>query len=188
MRVISGKFRGRRLQSPPGLETRPTSDRVREALFSILRDRVEGARFLDGYAGTGAVGIEALSRGASRCVFVESGGSVAVLRGNLEALGVGDEAVVLTQSFVKAAAILGRGETPFDIVFLDPPYGPGELLRALRLAATEGFLSPSGILVAQHPTRLELPEAEGRLARARQARYGNTTLSFFSEASSTPVD
>jgi 16S rRNA (guanine(966)-N(2))-methyltransferase RsmD len=180
MRVIGGEFRGRRLRSPGGTSTRPTSDRVREALFSILAARVGGSLALDAYAGTGAVGIEALSRGARRCVFVESSaGAVRVLRANLAALGLQARSRVLASPFARAATRLGAEEGPFDLVFLDPPYGPGELLRALRIASASGLVAPDGIVVAEHDAGLALPAAEGILRRRRTARYGGTCLSLF---------
>src|SRR2546422_6504978 len=118
MRVIGGEFRSRRLKSIPGLATRPTSDRLRETLFDVLGAQVEGAVFLDAYAGTGAVGIEALSRGAARAVFIEKSKNAArVLRENLASLGVEGRALV-----VVAATLSSIAEQTVDIVFLDPPY------------------------------------------------------------------
>jgi 16S rRNA (guanine966-N2)-methyltransferase len=154
---------------------------VREALFSILSPRIEGALFLDGYAGTGAVGIEALSRGARRCVFVESGRAAArTIGGNLASLGLEERARLLGEPFSRAIRTMGREDGPFDLVFLDPPYGPGEILRALRLSSMEGFLAPGGHLVAKHDARLEVPEQEGTLRLQRSARYGANRLSFYS--------
>ena len=182
MRVIGGEFRGRRLKAPEGDATRPTSDRVRESLFNILAGRVEGAAFLDAYAGTGAVGIEALSRGARACVFVESGRDVMKsLRWNLASLGLEDLSRVMPVPFARAAILLSEEGAPFDLIFLDPPYGPGELLRALRLASSRRLLAPGGILVAEHDESLSIPAAEGRLRLYRTARYGRTCLSFFRE-------
>src|SRR5262245_10181232 len=120
VRVIGGEYRGRKLRAPEGMTTRPTSDRVREALFDILARRVPGARFLDAYAGSGAVGIEALSRGAYECVFVENGRAAGrMLASNLASLGIADRATVLDLSFTSAAARLGGAGRLFDIVFLD---------------------------------------------------------------------
>src|SRR5207253_7301115 len=118
MRVIAGEFRSRRLKTLPGLETRPTPDRLRETLFNILTPRIDGATFLDAYAGTGAAGIEALSRGAARAIFVEKNrAAVDVIRENLQSLGIASRAEVLT---AKALTVLER--LTADIVFLDPPY------------------------------------------------------------------
>jgi 16S rRNA (guanine966-N2)-methyltransferase len=153
---------------------------VREALFNVLAPRLAGSRFLDAYAGTGAVGIEALSRGAERAVFVESDGRAAqVLEGNLRTLGVTEMAEVFVLPFARAASGLAAQSTSFDIVFLDPPYGPGELLRALRLCASMTLVASSGILVAEHDSKLSMPEREGSLCRQRSLKYGGTILSFF---------
>jgi 16S rRNA (guanine(966)-N(2))-methyltransferase RsmD len=153
---------------------------VREALFNVLAPRLAGSSFLDAYAGTGAVGIEALSRGAERAVFVESDGRAAhVLEENLRTLDVMSMAEVLVLPFARAASGLASRSACFDIVFLDPPYGPGELLRSLRLCASMTLLRASGILVAEHDSRLSMPEQEGSLSHQRSLRYGGTTLSFF---------
>jgi 16S rRNA (guanine966-N2)-methyltransferase len=179
MRVIGGEFRGRKLRVPRGDATRPTSDRVRESLFNVLGHRVEGARFLDAFAGTGAVGIEALSRGASRVTFVENAkNALAVLDANLNLVQVEGRIRVMAREFVNAVVSMGA-EIPFDLIYLDPPYAPGELLRALRLASADGFLAPDGWLVAEHEKWLILPEAEGKLRKVRSLIYGRTTLSIF---------
>ena len=169
MRVIGGEFRSRRLKSIPGLATRPTPDRLRETLFNILAPRIEGAVFVDAYAGTGAVGIEALSRGAARCVFVESGRrAVEAIRENLHALGIEERASVVAG---KVAAALGRMEA--DIVFLDPPYEmEGEYRAALEQAS-------AGLVIAQHAVRFDPGEAHGVLRRVRVLRQGDNALSFY---------
>jgi 16S rRNA (guanine(966)-N(2))-methyltransferase RsmD len=175
MRVIAGEFRSRRLKTLPGLDVRPTPDRLREALFSILTPRLEGAVFLDAYAGTGAVGIEALSRGAARAIFVErSRAAAGVIRENLRALGIEDRAEVLD---TKALLILGRRRA--DIVFLDPPYRLGEeYAEALRLLGE----APAPLVMAQHDLRLELEDAYGRLRRYRVLRQGDNRVSFYAPA------
>ncbi len=183
VRVIGGEYRGRKLRAPAGLTTRPTADRVREALFSIIAARVEGARFLDGYAGTGAVGIEALSRGARRCVFIESDRAAArILEENVASVAAGDRARIITSPFSTTVRALAAEEGAFDLVFLDPPFGAGEILRALRLVATGSLLAPAGLVVAQHDSMLELPAAEGPIERRRSCRYGSSRLSFFSRS------
>lgn len=183
VRVIGGTLRGRRLLAPRGLVTRPTPDRVREALFSILTSRLEGALFLDAYAGTGAVGIEALSRGARRCLFVESDArALQALRRNLAGLAIEDLAGVVGRDFAAAVRRLPAAEGAFDLVFLDPPYGPGEIHRALRLCDAGGLLSSSALLVAQHDVRTEMPGREGKLERGRSYRYGSTCLTLYAPA------
>ena len=171
MRVIGGEFRSRKLKPVPGLETRPTPDRLREALFNVLAPRIQDAVFLDVYAGTGAVGIEALSRGARRCIFVEkSRGAVDVIRENVAALGLENRAEVFTS---KPGPVIERVKA--DIVFLDPPY---EMEKELEAAL--GMLGGSaGLVIAQHPSRRELAEVVGGLRRYRVLRQGDNALSFY---------
>jgi len=184
MRVIGGVFRGRRLKSPEGISTRPTSDRVRESLFDVIAPRIKDARFLDAYAGTGAVGIEAISRGAKDVVFIEDARkALDSLETNLKMLGITDRVRVLRQPFDRSAIALGRESAPFDLIFLDPPYGHVEILKALRLVHATALLSARGLLVAEHDATLALPPEEGSLALTRTLRYGGTVLSLY-----TPVD
>jgi 16S rRNA (guanine966-N2)-methyltransferase len=178
MRVIAGTLGGRSLSAPRGLATRPTGDRVREALFSILGD-VAGASVLDLYAGTGALGIEALSRGAERAVFVESARpALAVLRKNLLSLGL--QASVLADPVERALdRILAEG--PFDLVLADPPYAiVGQAAAALARLAAAGprFLKPDGRIVLEHAGRDAPPDVAG-LVRAATRSYGEASLSFF---------
>jgi len=171
MRVIGGEFRSRRLKSIPGRETRPTPDRLRETLFDILAPRIEGAVFLDAYAGTGAVGIEALSRGAVRCVFLEiSRRAVDLIRENLHALGIEARAGVVTG---KVLASLARQQA--DIVFLDPPYE----MTAEYPAALEQSSAP--LVIAQHSARVDLGASHGGLRRTRVLRQGDNALSFYTK-------
>ena len=172
MRVIAGEFRSRTLQSLPGMETRPTPDRLREALFNILAPEIEGAVFVDAYAGTGAVGIEALSRGASRVIFLErSKAACGVIRENLRSLGAEARAEIRC-----VPAIRYLGSAAAEIVFLDPPYSlEKEYDAALRaLAGTEVPL-----VIAQHSPRLKLREEYGGLRRTRVLNQGDNELSFY---------
>ena len=153
MRVIAGRLRRRTLDAPPGMATRPTSDRLRETLFNVLAPRTEGARFLDLYAGSGAVGIEALSRGAQRVVFVEKApAALKVLRANLEGLGIRDGFSVQAGpvgTFLKRAR---SGEGGFDVVFLDPPYeAEGEYAATLGLLGG-AEIPPRSQMRDLHPT------------------------------------
>jgi 16S rRNA (guanine966-N2)-methyltransferase len=172
MRIIAGEFRSRRLKTLPGLALRPTLDRMRESLFSVLAARVPGCVFVDAYAGCGAVGIEALSRGAARAVFLEKHlPAVRLIRENLASLGIADRAQVVAGP---AAARLAR--FPGDIVFLDPPYDQaGEYLRALNVLGG----NPPPLVIAQHASRFELADAYGRLRRVRLLKQGDNSLSFF---------
>jgi 16S rRNA (guanine966-N2)-methyltransferase len=172
MRVIGGEFRSRRLKSLPGLALRPTPDRLRETLFDILAARVEGATFVDAYAGTGAVGIEALSRGAREAVFVDySHAAVDTIRQNLRALGIEERAQVFRG---KALVVLERLHS--GIVFLDPPYDKEkEYSAALDLLGG----APPDLVIAQHAVRCVLPERCGALGRTRAVRQGDNVLTFY---------
>ena len=173
MRVIGGEFRSRALKSLPGLDVRPTPDRLREALFNVLAPRIAGAAFADLYAGTGAVGIEALSRGASRAIFAEQNrAAVSVLRQNLKSLELEARAQVLQG---RTTALLGGIRA--DIVFLDPPYAlEGEYVTAL----TKLGARPPQMVIVQHDVRLKLAPAYGELRQTRVLNQGDNCLSFFS--------
>lgn len=169
MRVIGGEFRSRQLKSIPGLATRPTPDRLREALFNILAPEIEGAVFVDAYAGTGAVGIEALSRGAARCIFMETARrAVEAIRENLHALGIEGRAQV-----VAGKVMAGLGRQTADILFLDPPYEM-EAEYGAALAAARATLA-----IAQHAARFDPGDTHGRLTRTRLVRHGDNALSFY---------
>ena len=187
MRVIAGTARGRRLAVPPGRAVRPTSDRVREALYSILGD-VAGLRVLDAWAGTGALGIEALSRGAARATFVEQAGKVAeVLRGNLRTAGVDDVAAVVVADVLRWAQDpprrtppLRRGEPtePFDLVLADPPYAvPAERVGAVVAGLRDaGRLAPDAVVVVERDRRTVVPPPAAVLALRSERTYGDTVL------------
>lgn len=176
MRVIGGEFRSRVLKSLPGVDVRPTPDRMRESLFSILAPRIDGAIFLDLYAGTGAVGIEALSRGAARALFVEHNlAAVEVIRGNLKSLGLEKRGRVWQG---KAASVIPKLERA-DIAFLDPPYPlEQEYEKSMMALADEA----PGLVIAQHASRFELEDGYGVLKRTRVVRQGDNSLSFYSAA------
>lgn len=166
--------------APKGLATRPTADRVREALFDILGPRVAGAEVLDLFAGSGAVGIEALSRGAARAVFVERDhAAVAALRQNLDRLGLAPRARVIVRDVEAALRGLARRGARFDLVFLDPPYAGDLAARTLAGLGDGAHLAADGLVVAQHRTKGALPEVEGLLRRLRTRRFGETSLTFF---------
>ena len=172
MRVIAGEFRSRRLKTLPGLETRPTPDRLREALFNVLAPVISDSIFLDAYAGTGAVGIEALSRGARRAIFVEKNrAAVEVIRENLAALGLETHADVYTG---KTLAVLER--VTANIVFLDPPYQKeNEYESALIALGASG----SKLVIAQHASRASLNPEYANLKRYRLIKQGDNSLSFY---------
>ncbi|HEV8540456.1 MAG TPA: 16S rRNA (guanine(966)-N(2))-methyltransferase RsmD [Nitrospiraceae bacterium] len=184
MRVIAGSRKGRRLMGPDSVGLRPTSDRVKEALFSILSPRIIDARFLDLYAGTGAIGIEALSRGARHVTFVESSSvALRVLKKNLEQCGfaaAGDVRICTAERFLKGN---GSETPPYDIVFADPPYdqkdGGQDLMS--RLNESE-MIGAHTLVILEHAKKVAVPVQVGRLSQVRQYRYGDTTLSLYQTA------
>jgi 16S rRNA (guanine966-N2)-methyltransferase len=185
MRVIAGTYRSRVLKSLKGQALRPTSDRLRETLFNVLGAAVKGARFLDIFAGTGAVGIEALSRGAAEVVFIEyHGPAAALIRRNLEALGVRSGAVVLAMDGVRGLETLvaqhKSSTPPFQFAFLDPPYAQAEdYRRTLRFLASAPILAAASVVVAEHSRRAELPDQVGGLKRTRILKQGDAVLTFY---------
>ena len=189
MKIIGGADRGRRLTAPRGRETRPTAGRVREALFDILGPRIRGARVLDLFAGTGAVGLEAVSRGAARAVFVERDRTaVRALRANLAALSVPRErARVVVADAVAAIGLLGRTELAFGFVFLDPPYASDLARRALAALAGSAVLGAGALAVVQHFTKTPAPTSLAGFRTWREPRrFGETTLTFLEAEGYTP--
>lgn len=178
MRVIAGDIRGRLLKSPPAGITRPTTDRVREALFNLLSSSVATAEaVLDVYAGSGALGIEALSRGAARADFVESHrGACAVIRENLARTGLTARGRVLCRPVVRAIADL---QPPYDIILADPPYADATRENTLAALADADLLSNHGLLVVEHSRHHPVAPTYGRLARLRDRQYGDTVISIF---------
>ena len=185
MRVIAGTLRRRTLEAPAGMDTRPTSDRLRETLFNVLAPRIEGARFLDLYAGSGAVGIEAESRGAERVVMVErAAGALKTLRANLESLGLRGRVrveAVSVAAFLKKVRPESAGFV-FDIVFMDPPYeADDEYALALGLLGGEAarLLAQDAVVIAEHRRKEKLEERYGVLERTRVLEQGDAALSFY---------
>jgi len=187
MRVIAGTARGTKLECPPGDEVRPTPDMARQALFNILRDAVSGATVLDLFAGVGTVGIEALSRGAARCVFVErSPKHGEFLKRNLERTHLADRADVLLRDALRCAeGVAGLGRS-FDIVFAGPPFpllrepsGRAALLALLDELAGSRLLKPGCVVILQHDARDPIPESTARLRGTDRRRYGRNVLTFY---------
>ena len=178
MRVIAGKFKSRRLKGTPPAGIRPTSDRLKETLFNILGASVQGAIFLDGCAGMGGIGIEALSRGASFVYFADqSGKACRIIRENLDALKIEEGFRVLEMDLVKALDAIA---TPLDIAFVDPPYEREDLYEAcLDRFANASLLGPDGILIIEHSKRKRLPEAAGVLRKIRSLVQGDAALAFY---------
>lgn len=168
MRIITGTARGRRLETLAGEDTRPTAERVKEGLFSVLQFEIEGRRVLDLFAGSGQLGLEALSRGAADCVFVDkNAAAVEIVRRNLKQTGLSEHARVICQD---AMAYLARGGETFDIAFLDPPYAAGLLEPALQQVAPR--MQPGGVIVCETNDAGSLPDRVGHFALARTYRYG----------------
>lgn len=178
MRITGGRLAGRRLRAPRGSGVRPTADRVREALFAWLGE-CAGARVLDLYAGSGALGLEALSRGAASAVFVERSGPAAeTLRANVQALGLAERSRVRRAPVRAALRALGRADARFDLVLLDPPYASGEAEAALRALLAAGLLAPGARVVLECDRRHPPGEVAG-LALAGERRYGETLVRRF---------
>ena len=180
IRVISGIAKGHRIEVPRGRTVRPTSDRAREALFNILGDRVVNARFLDLYAGSGAVGIEALSRGARETVFVEKRHRVTTtIMRNLARTGFTKRARVIERDVADALRTLRRQEKTFDIVFGDPPYDLPNSEEILQLIGSTQLMTERTLIVWEHASRTPLSLAIGNLLSIKEVRYGDTSFSFF---------
>lgn len=179
MRVIAGELGGRRLEAPRGLKTRPTSDRVREALFMSLEPLL-GLRVVDLFAGSGALGIEALSRGATFADFVESHREARrTLESNLSGLGLVERAAVWPYVLPAGLRRLGAALAAADLVLLDPPYGGREARETLAALGVEGVLGGAARVVVEHHGRDEIPPREGALERVRERRYGETVVSTY---------
>jgi 16S rRNA (guanine966-N2)-methyltransferase len=185
MRIIAGTYRSRILKSLKGLELRPTSDRLRETLFNVLGPAVAGARFLDLFAGTGAIGIEALSRGTAEVVFIENHPpAVKLIRRNLESLGLRPGVTVLAVDALRGLEMLASGnkqaEAGFDYIFLDPPYSSADqYARVLEFLGSADLLVSGGSVVAEHRRSFKLPNQAGKLRRVRVLRQGDAALSFY---------
>jgi 16S rRNA (guanine966-N2)-methyltransferase len=183
-RIIGGEGKGRRLKTPAGELTRPTAARVRQTLFDILAPQVPGCRFLDAFAGSGGIGLEALSRGAAVVVLVEiHAPAAAALRDNVRTLSrAGGEARVYRQDTRVALAGLAAEGEAFDVIYLDPPYDSDHYEPMLELIDDKGLLAPGGVAVAEHFKKRVLPERIGHLARVREVRVGDHRLSFYRQA------
>ena len=176
MRVITGKARGRKLQTLSGNDVRPTTDIVKEAIFSIIQFGIEGRVFLDAYAGSGQMGIEALSRGASKAVFLDSSRqSCEIVRKNLEITGLSENAVVKNTDTL--SYITGTPEK-FDIVFMDPPYRTGILAQTLEKIPRA--MNKGGMIICEHPAEEKMPEETGGFVLKKEYKYGKIMISLYS--------
>lgn len=177
MRVITGLCRGRKLITPAGLDVRPTTDNVKESVFSIIQFSIEGRRFLDAFAGSGQMGIEALSRGAASAVFIDSSRQSAdTVKKNLAATGLEKNAKVVKGDTI---SYLSSCRETFDVAFLDPPYRTGLLQSALEVLP--GVMSKSGIVICEHPADEKLDECIGSFIIKKQHKYGRIMISVYSD-------
>ena len=175
MRVITGTARGRKLLTIQGEEVRPTTDRVKEAVFSIIQFQIEGRRFLDLFAGSGQMGIEALSRSAAQAVFVDARKeSIDTIQKNLRSTGLEKGARV---HHMDAQVFLSQKNEPFDLAFLDPPYQTGLLQQVLPQVAS--IMNPGGVILCEHPQKEEMPERVGDFVKTKQYRYGKIMVTAF---------
>lgn len=177
MRVIAGEAKGRRLKAARRQHLRPTSNKVKEALFAILSSRIEAARILDLFGGTGGIGIEALSRGAGQVDFVESDpAAVKILKGNLAACGFGDRAAV---HFMDAFRFIKRARGHYDLIFADPPYHSGLLKKLLPVISQGDIIRSNGLVVVEHFHKVSVPDKIGCLEAGRSYFYGDTVLTLY---------
>jgi len=185
MRVIAGRYRSRILKSLKGLALRPTSDRLRETLFNVLAPNISSARFADLFAGTGAIGIEALSRGAAEVVFIENHApAAALIRKNLDSLGIRSGFTLLPVDVLRGLEMLASrtkgAQSKCDFIFLDPPYAAAaDYERVLRFLGAAGLLAPGGMMIAEHHRKFDLPEKAEALRRFRVLKQGDAALSFY---------
>lgn len=178
MRIIAGTLKGRRLLAPSGLDIRPTSDKVKGALFNILSNRIEGASLVDLYAGTGSIGIEALSRGAREVIFVENNKRhLQYLKKNLNLAPIHGKAEIFTKpafTFLKEPR-----KTPVDFIFADPSYHTEELGKILPRLGEGDMIAEQGVLIVEHFHKKSVPEQIGKIVLLKQYKYGETLLSFY---------
>ena len=177
MRVITGTARGRRLKEPVGLETRPTADRVKEGIFSSIQFEIEGRRVLDLFGGTGQMGIEALSRGAAHCTFVDlRKEAVGIIKDNLALTGLAGRAAVVQADY---QAFLSRCRETFDVIFLDPPYNSGMLEKALETITAIDIVSENGIIVCENGSVAGWPAVPAPYGLQKEYRYGKIRTALY---------
>lgn len=180
MRVISGKARGLKLDTPKNQDVRPTTDRVKESLFNMINSYIMDSNILDLFAGTGSLGIECLSRGAKNCVFVDkSKDSINIVRSNVKKARVENESTILNVDFKDAVKRLSTQNQKFDVIFMDPPYYENMFIECLKSIDKFNLLDEDGIIVVEHDTKELFEDSIGRLNKSREKKYGNTTLTFY---------
>ena len=189
-RVVTGRYRGAVLFAPKGDTTRPTTDKVKESLFSILQTRVTDSRFLDLFSGCGQIGIEAVSRGAECAVLVDKGSEqISVIKRNLDKIHAGDDIKVIRSGYDAALTKLGEAGEKFDIIYMDPPYNMAEAAcnRACELVCQYDLLNENGILLCEHASDLPFDTSKMCLDDVRSCSYGLTVITFFSRKNPSEV-
>lgn len=182
MRVIAGSSKGMILKSPKGLETRPTTDRVKESIFSMIHSYIVDSIGLDLFAGTGALGIEALSRGAEKVYFVDSNkNSIKVVEENIAYTGFKQESIVLFRQAQRAISEFSSNKNKFDVIFMDPPYLKGFIVPCINFIDTGEILNNEGIIVVEHDIKDLLPDYIGRLIKIKDKKYGNTRITIYAK-------
>lgn len=180
LRVISGKARGLKLNAPKNDDVRPTTDRVKESLFNIINPYIMDSEILDLFAGTGSLGIECLSRGANKCVFIDnSKESINIVKSNIKKARVENESIVMNLDFKSAIKSLALKNQRFDVIFMDPPYYKNMFNDALSEIDNNNILKEDGIIIVEHDTKDKFPDDIGRLYKSREKKYGNTTITFY---------
>ncbi|RKY43277.1 MAG: 16S rRNA (guanine(966)-N(2))-methyltransferase RsmD [Candidatus Makaraimicrobium thalassicum] len=180
MRIIGGKYRGRRIKQPGFAAVRPTKDRIREAVFNIIAAKVPGAGVLDIFAGSGAYGLEALSRGAEKALFVEKNRRCGRAIGeNIRLLGAEERARIITGDVFKSMELLAKSGQSFDLAFSDPPYNRGMAKKTLIIINHYDILKPAGLLIIEHHRAEDIPEVEGNVSIFKQKTYKNIFISVF---------
>ncbi len=180
MRIVAGEFKGRKIEAPGGYDVRPTTEKVKEAMFSMLSDLIPDSVCCDLFSGTGNLGLEAISRGALRCVFCDnSGESVRLIKRNIEYCRAGDRALVVPGSFEKCLKKMYEEDIGADIFFLDPPYREGLYERCLELIGELGLLKEGGVIICEHARSDGFPEEIMGFRKFKEKNYGSITLSLY---------
>ncbi|SFE41634.1 16S rRNA (guanine(966)-N(2))-methyltransferase RsmD [Alteribacillus iranensis] len=180
MRIISGDYKGRTIKAVPGMKTRPTSDKVKESLFNRIGPYFDGGAVLDLYAGTGNLGIEALSRGCDTCVFIDqSSQAVRVVKHNIKNLGIMKNTEVYRNDAKRALYIMGNRKRSFDLIFLDPPYAKEQLSNIVEIIEEQNLLTEEGQIVCEHHSETVLPEDIQSFRKSQAVTYGDTGITIY---------
>lgn len=182
MRIITGIAKGRKIKAPSGMDTRPTLDRVKESIFDILACKIEGKNILDLFAGTGNLGLEAISRGANKCIFVENNrDTYKILQENVTSLGFQKECELYNRDSFASLKFFHNNNNTFDIIFLDPPYGKGYIEKAISAIDGEDLLNDDGIIVCEYDEKDLIPDTVGKIRSYRTEKYGRVKISFLTQ-------